>query len=100
MSAPTAPPGVAPDVLPADPFADSDALVFALQDPEPDDVLIGVPLGELGRVYVYAAPPHVHVGSIVILPLSWFNSEQTGVVETLDPPPCPYPIKRVLGVLT
>ena len=106
MTAPTAPsvppPGVTPDLLPPDPFdaMDPDALVFAQMDPEPDDVLVGVPLGPLGRLYTYAAPPHVHVGSIVILPPSWFTTEQTGVVDTLEPPPCPYPIKRVLGVLT
>lgn len=65
------------------------------------DIRVGVRFDSRGKVYAYLAPPIAHVHSIVIVPPSWYcPNPQAVTVVTLDPPPCPGQLKRVMAVLS
>lgn len=101
MSAPVAPaPGVIPQPVTV-PEMTPDAALIEQIEAAFEDIRVGVAFDPHGKVYVYTAPPSVHVGSIVIVPGNSYNPDpQTADVVTLDPPPWHGPIKRVLAVLT
>jgi len=98
MTTPVPLPGIAPDLLP---LQSPDAILVGLEvDAALEDIRIGVSFGTR-KIYCYLCQPLVHVGSLVIVPPSWFDPDpQVADVVTLDPPPYHGPIKHVLGVIS